>query len=1140
MAAGSKDELLATGGFGEEEIEGIIGNTRAAAEQRELKALEILEREISLSKRQEQVISALERRNENRDDRSSLTELKELLQEQLSVAPLPESLEQALNINRGGQNTEKESPLKAISDKLQDTHNEIRPTTAKAKALAEFLNQSSPSQAPPASSISFDALTRTTAKTQTTTHTSIPSQESPVGYKEEGKAALATVMQAINEGDEGSAIEPQMPTSMAGCGSYELDQASSVSLGSTIYTPEQRDDAVDRFSQAMLKRLRHNAHYATAKDNSRQHILPRIGEALRVFTETVQVDESVKAHVKGVKIVRRLRREIARQFHDSVLNMGEEDTRRTPLELGDPEQMNYSEKVMNWTSTNDSSDQVPPAGQAGPTDWSDTGTQLAQSSIAMSECEDAAERSIEPETQIHESPRLYGGRIDPAHVMEHLADQPAFEQLITTVEHQLDQYHSDKMQLIRQRTCVALRRHFPNRKGEGALLRAVFNVDWELSDFLTNNYEAGIHQKLDKILAITGSIDCARLCSVGQYFKWCWPRRSSQLLQAIESAIKEANSRTWDSRFRSKFRFARSNAVIVGPTLKTIKVQGTEKFITSIAQQIAWLAAACHEKQDKLTYAYVAFSEAGNSVPTFDISVTLEAVDMESSCSCWNKIVGPAVLINGFSLPERNHNERGLEVSVRVMAAILGIPKAVTFRGGFVFKGRYHALVPVEKLGSSIQWHVVDTYPQRLEWEAIDRFCQTRLREQANIGVFLKGRSFLGWCPKVLESLATEGYNYRSVRYSKASAPSGWVQVDKLVLGFSQWGTVTAEVTLGKKDGYQCQRSDDYDMLLEDARNKQIILYDTTDRRATQTNAEDLILHVLLHQRSLGKPNGDSDRSKKQVEVLQFATPDRRVRTTRAAMINNAEKIFCHRKQFSSSEPKEILFKNEVKSMYATIDGLWAMDYASGKSDFLKMSLQSRSSSVHGWEYMDVVKSASRMSPKSVELQSTCGRWDKYARDIQAVVLFGANFGDILTPASPNSMCPGFTSVPRDQCYLAIRVNTLEHLFTLQGSWEDQRQLTNSGLILSGSHDLFKFCGLQYHIEGKQCCSQRLVRFITLGRKKHAPLPLEMDGAIIIGELKNRILCGLRHLRVDKKQFSLSQLMSRPLMCIAQGSYEAN
>lgn len=189
------------------------------------------------------------------------------------------------------------------------------------------------------------------------------------------------------------------------------------------------------------------------------------------------------------------------------------------------------------------------------------------------------------------------------------------------------------------------------------------------------------------------------------------------------------------------------------PTLKTIKVQGTEKFITSIAQQIAWLAAACQEKQDKLTYAYVAFSEAGNSVPTFDISVTLEAIDMENSCSCWNKIVGPAVLINGFSLPERNHNERGLEVSVRVMAAILGIPKAVTFRGGFVFKGRYHALVPVEKLGSSIQWHVVDTYPQRLEWEAIDGFCQTRLLGQANIGVFLKGRSFLGWCPKVLESL---------------------------------------------------------------------------------------------------------------------------------------------------------------------------------------------------------------------------------------------------------------------------------------------------------------------------------------------------------------------------------------------------
>lgn len=191
--------------------------------------------------------------------------------------------------------------------------------------------------------------------------------------------------------------------------------------------------------------------------------------------------------------------------------------------------------------------------------------------------------------------------------------------------------------------------------------------------------------------------------------------------------------------------------------MKTLTVTGNEAFIISIAQQVAWLAAVCQEKKDQLTYAYVGFEEvssrdSGDSV--FNIDVKLEKIPLEKERGrCWRNLVGSAVLIQGFPVPARNHGEQGLEVDIPIMAAISGTPKAVTFGDGFVFKARCHALVPTKRLGSSIQWHVLDAYPQKLEWEDIDKACPNRLRGRANNDVLRKYKSFFGWCPRVVELL---------------------------------------------------------------------------------------------------------------------------------------------------------------------------------------------------------------------------------------------------------------------------------------------------------------------------------------------------------------------------------------------------
>lgn len=173
-----------------------------------------------------------------------------------------------------------------------------------------------------------------------------------------------------------------------------------------------------------------------------------------------------------------------------------------------------------------------------------------------------------------------------------------------------------------------------------------------------------------------------------------------------------------------------------------------------MAQQISWLSAACQHKLDHLSCAYVGFREqfqVGAADAVFQVSARLQELPSRDASSCWNSLVGPAVIISGFPVPDRENDEHGLEVSVPEMAAMAGIPTAVSFAGGFLFKGRYHALIPVQKKGESVQWHMLDTYPRRLGWNEIRRLCPMRLT--GHIKTYAWSRSFVGWHPTVLDLL---------------------------------------------------------------------------------------------------------------------------------------------------------------------------------------------------------------------------------------------------------------------------------------------------------------------------------------------------------------------------------------------------
>lgn len=208
----------------------------------------------------------------------------------------------------------------------------------------------------------------------------------------------------------------------------------------------------------------------------------------------------------------------------------------------------------------------------------------------------------------------------------------------------------------------------------------------------------------------------------------------------------------------------------------TFRVDGSSEFVTSIGQQLAWLAAACQISENGRIYSRVdialsqppGHSSPVSSDPTFSIRVATETPPVEELDCCWKPLLGDSVLVTSFPTPRRPANVIGLESRVEILAGLIGIQQAVTYRGGYVLKGRFHALVPIERFNDAVQWHLVSTSPVRLVWDDIEKHCPKRVLGMLpeDCDHLLSSRAVLGWCEKVENMLGKSLWNALVILHS--------------------------------------------------------------------------------------------------------------------------------------------------------------------------------------------------------------------------------------------------------------------------------------------------------------------------------------------------------------------------------------
>lgn len=115
------------------------------------------------------------------------------------------------------------------------------------------------------------------------------------------------------------------------------------------------------------------------------------------------------------------------------------------------------------------------------------------------------------------------------------------------------------------------------------------------------------------------------------------------------------------------------------------------------------------------------------------------------------------VLVDGFPIRDRRHDEVGLELSVEMMSALGEAPYATAFAGSSVLKGFSTLFVPTAHADRSITWHFLfNDDGSRLSYHGIAKRCAEYLHnDEVNLDFLSNSatRNFVGWTSLVTRHL---------------------------------------------------------------------------------------------------------------------------------------------------------------------------------------------------------------------------------------------------------------------------------------------------------------------------------------------------------------------------------------------------
>lgn len=384
-------------------------------------------------------------------------------------------------------------------------------------------------------------------------------------------------------------------------------------------------------------------------------------------------------------------------------------------------------------------------------------------------------------------------------------------------------------------------------------------------------------------------------------------------------------------------------------------------------------------------------------------------------------------------------------------------------------------------------------------------------------------RAFVGWWGATETHLGTETANYENIDWSAAGQVGRPLTFSGATLGFQQILTGEADFSLGARDGkLHIQRKGPYQRIVQCASRSPVVLYDSCEKRAWLVPSSAVILHIA-RTRHYRNPYMNNEKK----VMLPSADPSKSShQAAEKVLLEQASFKLCVQDDLGS---QDYYLRDLVMDIWSYLESLLDKNVTKEAASAPELRGTMRDI-LRGWEFMDLVDDKSPFRLKETYIEKSSGGWTDLARDIDAIVLFGSGFEDIIKPKedSMRGLCHLWKSVPKGKDYLTASVPMMNLLYEQAGSKLSRKHLTSTHLQWHHGGQLWECCE---STKPFSCNCNRLQQvvsesFAQLGRVMD-PGSLEEKGAVIFGQSCDPLTSTMKDLLKPKVKQG-SSLFSQP------------
>ncbi|RFN52382.1 tea/atts transcription factor activity protein family [Fusarium flagelliforme] len=550
--------------------------------------------------------------------------------------------------------------------------------------------------------------------------------------------------------------------------------------------------------------------------------------------------------------------------------------------------------------------------------------------------------------------------------------------------------------------------------------KMTFSALWNPIEFLNQQFgtQCDIGRLLGEILTLTGTATDAQILPCSEYLNQTWPTTGLAFLELLRKALVSQDPVSGKLEDKTSVRCGFTTLGLIA------QVKGIADSIAIIGEQIGWLGAALRsscsdsgfstcQPRFKIFKAGTDEAECSFHFPTFPMDLT-----KYKPGQCWHAILRNPVIVEGYPIPRRKRYGVGLEMPLNVMAGLNSSPRIHKYEGNYYLKGYSTALVPTEKIGNMVLWHLYYSDDgSRLPYPNPTGLQCTSV----NIQDLTAARHVVGWCSNAKFMTGAADMNY-DIGASQLQRPGKEFALEKISFSFGQFVTGGCQFAIGRKDRHVRATKGTYIDKLKWLDKKYVTLWDVDDERGWLVNGNGALLHLL--RSSLQHSSTDkfsSDFHFRPQDFQESKNPHSLDSALEVLRNSKNQQLELYDKgtdiQQGCVATSRTTVKDRVEELYEVLEKLF--DYtvtseASAKGLNAKSRFQDH---LEGWDFTDIATNRDPFFIKRTTLGFSMLGWPDLVRANYAITLFGKGFGDLIEAVGtqPGGACKEWMTVPKNR-----------------------------------------------------------------------------------------------------------------------------